>query len=185
MKPSHRAGKLDVSDVVQFLYCPRKIYFMKIAGFRIIKPKMEEGKIEQERAIEKLEKIAEKLGGKLLKNLSLESERYGLKGVLDALIVSDELLPVDVKLSKFNSVSYAWKMQMTAYSILVEEMFGRSVKRAYIFLNGNLREITISPDDKRNLERILDQIWQVIEKETYPPVTKSKKCGYCEMQKFC
>uniref|UniRef100_A0A7J2TG18 CRISPR-associated exonuclease Cas4 n=1 Tax=Archaeoglobus fulgidus TaxID=2234 RepID=A0A7J2TG18_ARCFL len=185
MKLSRRTGKLDVSDVVQFLYCPRKVYFLKIAGFRITRPKMEEGKKEQERATEKLEKIAEKLGGVLLKNLMLESEKYNLKGILDALIVANELFPVDIKLSRFSSVSYAWKMQMTAYSVLVEEKFEKTVKKAFLFLNGKLREIHITPDDKKNLERILEQIWRLIESENYPPAIKSKKCGYCEMQKFC
>ncbi|MDK2795302.1 MAG: CRISPR-associated exonuclease Cas4 [Archaeoglobaceae archaeon] len=185
MKLLHRNGKLDVSDVVQFLYCPRKVYFMKIAGFRITKPKMEEGKVEQEKALEKLEKIAEKLGGKLLKNVPLESEKYGLKGILDALIVAEELLPVDVKLSKFSSISYAWKMQMTAYSLLVEEKFDKIVKKACIFLNGKLKEIPITPEDKKNLERVLEQIWLLLETEKYPTVIKSKKCGYCEMQRFC
>jgi len=185
MRLTHRAGKIDVSDVVQFLYCPRKVYFLKVAGFRITKPKMEEGKMEQERAIEKLEKMAEILGGKLLKNVPLESERYGLKGILDALIVTKELLPVDIKLSKFSSVSYAWKMQLTAYSVLVEENFGTNVKKAGIFLNGKLKEIQITPNDKRALERVLEQIWGIMESESYPKATKSKKCGYCEMQKFC
>jgi len=38
---------MDVSDIVQYLYCPRKLYFLKIAGIRISKPKMEEGKAAQ------------------------------------------------------------------------------------------------------------------------------------------
>ncbi len=185
MKLSRRTGDLEVRDVVQFLYCPRKVYFMKIAGFRITKPKMEEGRKEQERATEKLEKMAKKLGGKIIKNLPLESERYKLKGILDALIVAEDLFPVDIKLSKFSSISYAWKMQMTAYSLLVEEKFGKTVKKAFIFLNGKLKEVQITPEDKRNLERILEQIRQLIESESYPAVEKSKKCGYCEMQKFC
>jgi CRISPR-associated exonuclease Cas4 len=185
MRLTHRTGKLDVADVVQFLYCPRKVYFLRFAGFRITRPKMEEGKIEQEKAIEKLEKMAEILGGKLLKNVPLESERYGLKGILDALIVTEELLPVDIKLSKFSSVSYAWKMQLTAYSVLVEENFGKTVKKAFLFLNGKLKEVRITPEDKRNLEIILEQIRRLIESESYPAVEKSKKCGYCEMQKFC
>jgi len=157
MKLSRKTGDLEVSDVVQFLYCPRKLYFLKIAGFRIARPKMEEGRMEQERAAEKLEKIAKEYRGKLLKNLPLESERYGLRGILDALMVAEDLFPVDIKLSKFSSISYAWKMQITAYSLLVEENFGKTVKKAFIFLNGKLKEVQITPEDKRNLERIILQ----------------------------
>ncbi|MEM2817195.1 MAG: Dna2/Cas4 domain-containing protein, partial [Archaeoglobaceae archaeon] len=84
MLDSRRTGKIDVSDVVQFLYCPRKVYFIKVAGFRIVKSKMEEGKKVQEEVFRKLEKIADKMGGKLSTNVALESDRHGISGRIDA-----------------------------------------------------------------------------------------------------
>lgn len=189
MQVSRKAGKLSVNDVVQYLYCPRKVYFIKVAGFRILKPKMEEGKRVQEEVIRKLEKIAEKLGGKLLKNVRLDSDLYGLTGNLDAVITTGkEAFPVDIKFSRFSSLSYAWKMQLTAYSILVEEKFGVRVEKAFVFLISEkemLKEVRILPEDKKALLRLLEEIWKVLEKESYPKTTKSKKCGYCEMEKFC
>jgi len=44
-------------------------------------------------------------------------------------------------------------------------------------------------EKKQTLRKIraedLKQIWRIIESESYPKATKSKKCEYCEMQKFC
>lgn len=189
MQVSRRTGKLEVGDIVQFLYCPRKLYFLKVAGFRILKPKMEEGRRVQEEVTKRLEKIAEKMNGKLITNLWLESEALCLAGNLDALILTEkEILPVDVKFSRFNSISYAWKMQLTAYTLLVEEKFVRRVERAFIYLvseKETLKEVKISAEDKKALLRLLDEIWMLLESEKYPIATKSKKCGYCEVEKFC
>ena len=35
---------IDVSDIVQYLYCPRKLYFIRVMGLRITKPKMDVGR---------------------------------------------------------------------------------------------------------------------------------------------
>ncbi|MEM0203836.1 MAG: CRISPR-associated protein Cas4 [Archaeoglobaceae archaeon] len=189
MLDSRRTGKIDVSDVVQFLYCPRKVYFMKVAGFRIVKPKMEEGKRVQEEVLRKLEKIAEKMGGKLSTNVALESDRYGISGRIDALVLTqDSAFPIDVKFSKFSSISYAWKMQLTAYSVLAEENFGCRVESAFIYLVSErelLKEVRIFPEDKRALLRLLEEIRELLESESYPKASKSKKCNYCEVAKFC
>lgn len=189
MQVSHKTGKLDVSDIVQFLYCPRKVYFIKVAGFKILKPKMEEGRKVQEEVIKRLETIAKKMGGELLKNVWLESDIYCLTGSVDAIInAKNGIFPVDVKFSRFSSISYAWKIQLTAYSVLVEEKFGKRVDKAFIYLVSEkemLKEVIISAEDKKALMRLLEEIRELLENEDYPKTSKSKKCGYCEMEKFC
>jgi len=37
-------GYIDVSDIVQYLYCPRKVYFHRVAGITLTRPKMEVGR---------------------------------------------------------------------------------------------------------------------------------------------
>lgn len=189
MRASCRTGKVDVSDIVQFLYCPRKVYFIKVAGIRILKPKMEEGRRVQEEVAGKMRKLAERFNAKLLSNVYLESEKFSLAGVLDFVLLSnDEAIPVDVKFSRFSSISYAWKMQVTAYAILIEENLGKAVKKAYIFLVGEkerLMEVLIASEDKKALERIVEKVRELIETEEYPKAAKSKRCGYCEVAKFC
>jgi CRISPR-associated exonuclease Cas4 len=180
---------IDVGDIVQYLYCPRKVYFIRVAGVRITKPKMEEAKEVQAKAEKSLAKIAEKMGGELLKNVYLESQRYGIKGCVDAIVKTDDgYTPIDVKFSSFESVSYAWKMQLIAYSLLVEENFGCRVDKAYIYLaskRGKLMEIRIIPSDRRALRRVVDEIKELIKSEKYPRAAKSRKCGYCEVAMFC
>ncbi len=179
---------IDVSDVVQYLYCPKKIYFLKVAGMRIERPKMEEGKAAQKDVRRSIARFAEKMGGKVLTNIYMVSNKYGLKGVLDALIeTSGNLYPVDVKLSKFQSVSYPWKMQITAYAVLAEENFGKTVRSGFIYLIGMRKflEVRVEPEDRKALKRIVDEIRKMVIEERYPKTSKSKKCGYCEVFEFC
>ncbi len=189
MKGFHRGGSvIDVSDVVQYLYCPRKVYFIKVAGIRIQKPKMEEGKRAQAEVERNIRRFAEKMGGELETGIYLESQRYRIKGLLDAMVKTDSsLYPVDVKLSRFDSVSYSWKMQLTAYALLLEENFEKSVRLGYIYIVGTrkLIEVRIEPEDRRSLMRIIRKVEEIIGSEKYPSASKSKKCSYCEVYDFC
>ena len=185
---SRGGSVIDVSDIVQYLYCPRKVYFIKVAGIRLQRPKMEEGKKAQAEVERNLRRFAEKIGGELETGIYLESQRYGLKGLLDAMINADSAIyPVDVKLSRFDSLSYSWKMQLTAYAMLLEENSGKSVRQGYIYIVGTrkLIEVRIEPEDRRALMRIIREVKEIIESEKYPSASRSKKCNYCEVFDFC
>lgn len=179
---------IEVSDVVQYLYCPRKVYFIRIAGIKITKPKMEEGKAIHDDARRSLKSFAEKLGGELLTGIYLESERYGLKGIVDAVVkAADQVYPIDVKLSRFESLTYAWKMQIAAYAMLVEGEFGVRVEKGFIYLveRRKFLEVPIQPEDRKSLKRIVVEVEELLRSGKYPRASKSKRCGYCEMEPFC
>ncbi|MCS7121681.1 MAG: Dna2/Cas4 domain-containing protein [Archaeoglobaceae archaeon] len=77
-----------------------------------------------------MKRFFKKIDGVVLKDLWLESKLYGLVGKLDAVVkVGDEIYPIDVKFSKFSSISYAWKMQLTVYSVLVEESSRKRLRK--------------------------------------------------------
>jgi len=181
---------IDVSDVSQYLYCPRKIYFMKVMGLRILKPKMQMGKDIHEKIYSKLRRRKKiwRNNAEVLENVYLESERYGIRGFVDALIkYGEEIIPVDVKYTRFDDIFYNWKMQLVAYAVLVEENFKCVVKRVLVYLTETKewKEIRIFPEDKKALKRIISKIEEIIAEEKCPRVVKSKKCGYCEVSKIC
>lgn len=177
-------GYIDVSDIVQYLYCPRKVYFHRVAGITLTRPKMEVGREFHDRIEDSLRHRPDLLSC----NVYLESKRYGIKGKVDAIIERDgEYIPVDIKYSKFRHVFYQWKMQLVAYAVLIEENFDCTVKRGYIYFPEIRKfvEVEISPTDKRRLFEIIKQVEGVIKQGVFPRATKSKKCHYCEMYKFC
>jgi len=177
---------IDVSDIVQYLYCPRKLYFTKIVGIRITRPKMNVGKEIHENVVKAFRR--RKIEGELLENVYLESQKYGIKGCIDVIIKrGEEYIPVDVKFSRFRNIFYQWKMQLVAYAVLVEENFGCKVRRAYVYLTENKEwiEVEILPEDKEALVKIIERVEEIIREEKYPKVGKSKKCNYCEVSKLC
>ncbi len=57
---------IEVSNIVQYLYCPRKLYFIKVMGLRITRPKMNAGKEVHENVARS---IARKIEGEILENV--------------------------------------------------------------------------------------------------------------------
>ena len=177
---------IDVSDIVQYLYCPRKLYFIRVVGLKIKKPKMEVGKEVHGEVAKALKR--RKIEGEILENVYLESQKYRIKGCVDAVIRrGEEYIPVDIKFSRFRTLFYQWKMQLVAYAVLVEENFGCKVRRAYVYLteSNDWIEVKIMPEDKEALVNIIRKVEEIIREEKYPQACKSKKCNYCEVSKFC
>jgi CRISPR-associated exonuclease Cas4 len=172
---------INVNDVVQYLYCPRKVYFRNVLGLKLKKQKMEFAKELHENLKLEFEEC------EVLYDVFLESQRYGVKGVVDAIVKCDDYYPIEAKFTRFNEVYYSWKMQIVAYAALIEENFNTVVRKGYIFLidRKELIELSVSPEDKRALMSIADRVRKLIESEIIPDVEKSKKCNYCEMEKVC
>lgn len=175
---------IDVSDLVQYLYCPRKVYFLKVQGVRIARPKMELGK----ELHSKVKRVLKRLVGKVYENVYLESRRYGIKGCVDAIVKrGDNYVPIDVKYSRFQNVFYQWKMQLVAYAVLIEENYGCEVREGLIYLIQDRKwvKVGIFPEDKRRLIDIIAKVKKLIRDGSYPSAAKSRKCNYCEVVKFC
>jgi CRISPR-associated exonuclease Cas4 len=78
---------LSVFDLVQYTYCPRKVYFLKVLGVPArIRRKMEYGKAVQEREKRRLRERKDVYGFKreeveeILHNLAVENLKVGIRG---------------------------------------------------------------------------------------------------------
>jgi CRISPR-associated exonuclease Cas4 len=193
MKAASELLTLTVSDVKQFAYCPRVVYFTyALPRRRPTTYKMEEGKIEHEHVAELEERrslraygLAE---GERQFNVSLHSERLGLSGKLDMVILTQaEVIPVDFKNSS-GEVGLNHKYQLTAYALLVEDRWQKPVRRGFIYLVPlkKAHEITITPNMRLFVRNILSQIRTMIESESMPAPTRQKaRCRDCEFGNFC
>jgi len=77
--------------------------------------------------------------------------------------------------------------QLYARSLLLEERFGRSVTRGVIYFSRQMepRVVEVSHEDKRGVLRDIGHIRDMITREAIPPRVSPKKCGYCEVKKYC
>lgn len=193
---------LTVSDIKQYFYCPRIVYFNYLMpDFRPITYKMEEGKLRQkeEERLEKRRTISrfglgskEEIKAIKLFNLKLNSQKLSLSGLLDmALILDKEVIPVDFKdgsFSKSHSVALHHKYQLIAYGLLLEEMYKKVSIRGFIHSveDGRTRSVPFSDGAKVFLKNKIRKMRWMILKEELPDETPYRgRCRECEFKPVC
>jgi CRISPR-associated exonuclease Cas4 len=185
---------LTVSDVRQQGYCPRIPYFR--LGLRVthrpVTYQMTEGILEHQRteALEQRRSLrAYGLSdGERQFNLALRSERLGLSGRLDLLIVRrDEAIPVEFKNSTAG-LALQHKYQLAAYALLVEELTERSVRRAFVYYipKRAAQEVAITPAMRAYTRRLIGEIRRNVRLERMPAGTRQLgRCVGCEFLSAC
>jgi CRISPR-associated exonuclease Cas4 len=118
----------------------------------------------------------------------LHSERLGLSGKMDLLIVSQQgYFPVDFKYTRGrphrNHIS-----QLAGYAVLVEEQYQTEVETGFIYLApvGELVAIKITKELKKEVSERLASIREMVRDELLPPPTLVRaRCAECEFRNYC
>lgn len=182
---------LSVSDLKQFIYCPRIPYFMHVLGFKErITECMKEG-VESEDRLVRLEERRRKLAKKLkvdvkLFDVNLYSERLELVGIIDCVVMHGmEVSPVEFKSSsKPKKVNENHLIQLVAYALLLESCMKKISRKGYIVYekSDELLEVNITEGLKKYTMRKIEEMKEVIAEEVFPetkqPAFKCISCGY-------
>lgn len=183
-----------VTDLKQFVYCPR-VYFYQVClpKIRPVTYKMEEGARagrsetgKEERRSLRAYGIA---AGEREFDVPLRSKRLGVRGELDMVItVADtgEVIPVDYKLSKIAGIHF--QMQVAVYGMMLEELRGVRVTRGFLYEIPLKRaeEVRIDMTLRLRAEKAFREMREILEKERMPaPVRNAAKCVACEFRRFC
>jgi len=150
---------IQVSDITQFFYCPRKVYFRRVLGLEIApRPKMELGREEHEKEHERVEHRKNVYGikreeiSKICHDLMIESEKLGLYGKIDSVVFleSGEIIPVELKYTHTPEVIRNWRKQLTAYALLLEDKYNTRVRRGIFYFQQQKKvvEVEITHQDK-------------------------------------
>ncbi len=197
MRGSTYAGDgLTVSDIVQYYYCPRKVYFLRVMDVPAgVRRKMEYGDEEHEREKRRMLERREIYGfergdvAEVLLDLQVESRRLGLRGKLDAALrmKDGELLPVENKYTDFAVPQRHYLKQLYSYALLLEEWDGRAVKRGIIYFSQQKKPVIveITSEDKESIMRDIQAIERMLASEEPPRAVSPEKCRYCEVEKYC
>jgi CRISPR-associated protein Cas4 len=187
---------VDVWDIAQWYYCPRKVYFLRTLKVPItLKKKMKEGSDEHLREVKRLKErksIFNFLRSEVKAihyKLKLENEKLGLVGQVDLAIElnNGEIIPVEIKYSDYTEKFIGRKKQLVAYSLLLEEKFKRTIKEGIIYYPAQNKQVSvdISYADKKSLIKDLERIRESIRSEKIPRKANSAKCNYCEVIRYC
>lgn len=197
-KPSDLDNLIEVTDLKQYRYCPRVVYYRyHLPRLRPVTYKMEEGilghQTEAYRESRRKLQLFDLPEGEKILDLRVSDPVLGLHGRLDLLIAipdkanACELIPVEYKWSKRPPGPH-FKLQIAAYAWLLQKNFNPSVKRGLIYqpLLRRTTEITLS-------SRLINQVPQTVEKvkiirqsEKMPePPRQAAPCLSCEFRRLC
>ncbi|MGO9264671.1 MAG: CRISPR-associated protein Cas4 [Candidatus Binataceae bacterium] len=190
---SEQSLPLTATDLKQWAYCKRVVYYHHVMPVEFARTyKMERGR-DVEAAVEAMEKRRgfRRYGldrGERRFGAWVTSQRLGLAGKLDLLIVTDDACyPVDFK-DTDGGVRRNHRIQLTAYALMVEETFGRTVPAAFVYLvpSKELIRVELDADLRHEVLSAVDEIRGFVHDEEMPdPTPVRARCVGCEFRNYC
>ncbi len=180
------------TDIREYAFCPRLVYYKNLLHIyeRTTEPMMLGREVHDEQQITHLIPLLKVT--KVLKNVELVSKRLKVAGKVDYILVTkfNEYIPVDMKLSEpyHGTAQKHHKMQLTAYSLLIEEAYKTIVKRAIIYYLRARKTIIIPITDslKAQAKEIIKNIYRILETNIEPKVPYiAAKCKSCNYLRYC
>lgn len=183
-----------VTDLKQWVYCPRVLYYhICLPKVRPVTYKMEAGKeaglAEEGREVRRSLKSYGLKEGRREFEVALLSSTLGLRGKPDMVIWLDEsreMIPVDYKLSEVAGEHF--KLQVAAYGIMLEEISDYKAKRGFLYSipQRKAEEVKIDQRARDKLQSALTEMHRILHYELMPEATPNRnKCLACEFRRFC
>ncbi len=177
-----------VTDLKQWFYCPRIVYFQFVMPD--LRPKtyaMEEGALKHAELRRRRRRWRGLPDGEYRWNVAVRSETLHASGLVDLVIdTGEELVPVDFKDSMKASAHF--KMQLAAYGIMLEEAMGKPVRRGFVYLLPRRRaeEVKLTARARSKVRGAFEEMLRSVLGEHMPPPPKSQaQCVSCEYRRFC
>jgi CRISPR-associated exonuclease Cas4 len=194
MEAIEQVAPFRVTDLKQWVYCPRVLYYQVcLPKVRPITYKMEAGKeagqAEEGREVRRSLRTYGLKEGRREFEVPLLSSALGLRGKPDMVIWLDatqEVIPVDYKLSEVAGEHF--KLQIAAYGIMLEEMSGYTAKRGFLYSipARKAEEVKIDKRAREKLQTALSEMHRILRYELMPePTPNRNKCLACEFRRFC
>ena len=188
---------ITVSDVMEYLFCPRFIYFMHC----LVIPQHEEKryKVLKGRALhEAREKVNRNYIRKKLQCVRkdvavyLVSRKYCLKGEVDEVLFLEDgtAAPLDYKFAEFKDKVYrTHKYQSALYGLMIADNYGVEANRGFVCYtrsNHLVKEIKLTNKDFERAIARVNEVLEIIQKGFYPEATKYKvRCVDCTYRNIC
>ncbi len=188
-----QAGWFLVTDLRQYLYCPRVVFFTYVLQPpRPVTERMVEGKeahaAERARDRRRGTRLYGLPEGEKVQEVWLESPELGLVGKVDLVIRrGSEAVPVDFK-DTVGRVPASHRLQVAAYGMLLEEAWGVRVQKGVVYQIPRRRAtpVALTARMRRRVRETLEAIREMVEAERFPPGTSQRgRCVGCEFRRWC
>lgn len=192
-----RDGMITVSDVLEYMFCPRFIYYMhclNISQYEGRRFKVQTGRdVHEKKRIANPDYLRKKLGvcGRC-QEVYLSSEKYHIKAIVDDVLTFTDgtMGPFEYKFSEFKGkIPETYEMQLAFQALLIQEIYHTRVTRGYIcFVRSQnvIKEVIISEDMIDLLGGVVQDILGIIQEGYYPKKTIiTTRCDDCTYRKIC
>lgn len=186
-----------VTDLKQYTYCPRVVFYTYCLP--LLRPKT----FKMERGIAAHEEAARKerrrtlaayglTGGERCFDVRVASQRLGLRGKVDLAIKMEkegglEWTPVDYKQTT-RKVGRHVRLQLAAYGLMLEETFGGVARRGFVYslLTRKAEELALTDRLRAEVGDVAAAMREMVEQEAMPAPPRSRRpCVNCEFRRFC
>ena len=188
---------VTVSDALEYLFCPRFIFFMHCLG--IAQREERRYKVLKGRELhESREKVNRDYVRKRLNcirkenSVYLTSRKYQFKGEVDEVLFLEDgtAAPMDYKYAEWKDTVYrTHKYQAALYGLLIMEHYGVDVKRGFVCYtrsNHHVEEINFRQEDFEKARQMVSEILMIIQRGYFPEGTKQKaRCVDCTYRNVC
>lgn len=190
--PNGNNSFFTVTDLKQLMYCKRILYYHTcLPDIRPVTYKMRAGirrhEDEYKRSIRRTMCIPDIDTSHREFDVPVQSISLGLSGQVDEVIFLDDMaIPVDYKLAK--KAGQHFKVQLTAYAMMIEATFDLPVSRGMLYLiqKRETVEINISRGMRQSVMAAITEMRQIADAESMPEPTKHPRtCLDCEFRRFC
>ncbi len=183
---------MPVSELRQYHFCPRVVYYHVLGVREADKEYMRSGKERQLDLWSKERRRATLAGLRKLKvdervyGLPLSSRRLCLVGTLDmAVRVGKEWLVVEVKSGRRpRTPLLGHRVQGAAYSMLLEERFGIVTRRFLLLYEDGYIEVQMTQQLRNHVRWTVRQIIRIMN-GWIPPVVPKRRCSSCGYSMLC
>jgi len=188
---------VTVSDALEYLFCPRFIFFIHCLGiaqheeqrYKVLKGRELHGvreKVNREYVRKRLNCVRKEV------SVYLTSHKHHFKGEVDEVLFLEDgtAAPMDYKYAEYKDTIYrTHKYQAALYGLLIREHFGVDVKRGFVCYtrsNNYVAEIDLREKDYDKAKQIVREILMIIQRGYFPEGTKQKaRCVDCTYRNIC
>lgn len=188
---------LTPTDLLQYCYCPRFIYFERV----LMIPERQEKRwkvrkgreVHKQRAMrnrdykrKKLDVVEKKV------EIPIKSQKLGFRGEVDEVLFLGDgtAAPLDYKYAEWKGRMWiSHRLQNVLYGLMIEQAYDRPVKRGYLVFTRSKNHVEEVEHRQKDIERVYemrDDIMRILRAGYYPEGTSwQARCGDCCYKNIC
>ncbi len=172
---------VNVGDINQYLYCPRRFYYICYYNTIEMNFYLKDGQLKHENQSRR---------GNWIRELYLKSKKLKLHGKIDVLEsknIKSGFIITPIERKRGTSYYNNDEIQLAAYCMLLEDYLDEPVKLGYIYLFGTNERYAITITDWHR-EKVIETVENIrtMHLESIPGFADNpNKCKKCSTSQYC